>query len=190
MQTIELTAIDRTTFGKKGAKAVRRADTIPCVIYGNGETVHCAIDYSATRAIILTPNSYIINLNFGDKTETVVLREVQFHPVNDRVRHIDFYRVSDVKPIIIEIPVKLDGVAVGVKMGGKLMLAKRKVTVSALTKDLPDVLDIDVTELELGKSIFVSDLKFENLTLITPATTAICAVRMTRAAAAAAAATK
>ena len=111
MKTIELAATGRDSFGKKGAKAVRREGLIPCVIYGNGETVHCAIDNSATRAIITTPNSYIINLNFGDKTESVVLREVQFHPVKDVVRHIDFYRVDETKPIMIELPVQLEGIA-------------------------------------------------------------------------------
>ncbi len=188
MQTIELTATSRDAFGKKGAKSVRREGSIPCVIYGNGENVHCSLDYSVTRAIIDTPNSYIINLLIGDKTESVVLREVQFHPVNDTVRHIDFYRVDAKKPIMIEVPIKLEGVAEGVKMGGKLSLAKRRVSVLALTKDLPDFLTVDVTPLELGKSIFVSDLKFENLTIVTPATTAICAVKMTRAARGAAAA--
>ncbi|MFI3314473.1 MAG: 50S ribosomal protein L25/general stress protein Ctc [Rikenellaceae bacterium] len=188
MKTIEFKAQERASNGKKGAKAVRKSGSVPCVVYGNGETIHCSIEDASVRELIYTPSSYIVNLDFGGKTESVVMREVQYHPVKDNVLHIDFYRIDEKKPIAIDVPIKLNGVAEGVKSGGKLMLSKRKVTISALISDLPDQLDIDITNLELGKSIFVSDLSFENIEILTPATTAICAVRMTRAARGAAAA--
>ncbi len=188
MKTIEISATKREAFGKKGSKDVRKDGAIPCVVYGNGDNVHCSISEDVLRTIIYTSSSYIINLNIDGNNEAVVMREVQYHPVKDTVLHIDFYRINPAKPIAIEIPVVLTGIAEGVKMGGKLMLSKRKVMVAALAENLPDQLEIDVTDLALGKSIFVSDLKMENISFLTPATTAICAVRMTRAARGAAAA--
>ncbi|MEG1649957.1 MAG: 50S ribosomal protein L25/general stress protein Ctc [Rikenellaceae bacterium] len=187
MKTIEVKAVKRDNFGKKSSKAVRSQGQIPCVIYGNGETLHCSIDQTATRDIIFTPSAFIIDLDFGTSKESVVMREVQYHPIGDNALHIDFYRISKTKPITIEIPVKLTGVAEGVKTGGKLILSKRKLRVSGLVSNLPDELNVDVTKLELGKSIFVSDVKIPNLTILTPASTAICAVKMTRAARGAAA---
>ena len=119
------------------------------------------------------------------------MREVQYHPVNDTILHIDFYHVIPGKPLAIDVPVRLSGSSEGVKQGGKLILSKRKLRISATMENLPDELVVDVTTLGLGKSIFVGDLKYDNITLLTPATTAVCAVKMTRAArGAAAAATK
>ena len=188
MQTIKLNAVKRNTFGKKESKVARREGLVPCSIYGNGDTLHFSIPESELKQIIYTPNSYIIEFNIDGHTEHGVMREVQYHPVKDCVLHIDFYRVVPGKPVAIDIPVKLTGVAEGVKMGGKLIMSKRKLRVSGAIEFLPDELTIDVTSLELGKSVFVGDLKYEHLTILTPATTAICAVKMPRAARGAAAA--
>ncbi len=188
MQTIKLNAAKRETFGKKESKIARKAGLVPCAIYGNGETLHFSIPESELKQIIYTPNSYIIEFDIDGHTEHGVMREVQYHPVKDNVLHIDFYRVVPGKPVAIDIPVKLTGVSEGVKMGGKLILSKRKLRVSGAAEFLPDELVVDVTTLELGKSIFVGDLKYDHLTILTPATTAVCAVKMTRAARGAAAA--
>ena len=187
MKTIEIKCSPRENFGKKESKRLRREGLVPCVIYGGGENVHFYVEESELKPLIYTPNSYIVNLQIGDKTEQGVMREVQFHPIKESALHIDFSRVVPGKPLSIDIPVKLTGVSAGVKMGGKMILSKRKLRVSALAEHLPDTLDVDVTNLELGKSIFVGDLKFDNLAILTPATTAVCAVRMTRAARGAAA---
>ncbi|MFI3299016.1 MAG: 50S ribosomal protein L25/general stress protein Ctc [Rikenellaceae bacterium] len=188
MKNLEIAAKKREDFGKKASKAVRYGEGVPCVVYGGGDTVHFSVDKADLRQLIYTPNSYIVNFDIEGAKETVVMREVQYHPVTDEPIHIDFYRVIAGKPITIDLPVKLYGNAEGVKLGGKLQLSKRKIRVSGLEEHLPDSIDIDVTELALGKSIFVGDLSVENLTMLTPATTAICAVRMTRAARGAAAA--
>ncbi len=188
MKHLEIVAKKREDFGKKASKAVRYGDSVPCVIYGGGETVHFSVEVAELRKLIYTPKSYIVIFDIEGKKESVVMREVQYHPVTDEPLHVDFYRVIDGKPIVIDLPVTLYGNSEGVKLGGKLQLAKRKIRVSGLEKDLPDSIDIDVTNLALGKSIFVGDIAVENLTMITPATTAICAVRMTRAARGAAAA--
>lgn len=194
MKHLEIPAQRREDFGKKASKAVRSTSSVPCVVYGGGDTVHFSVEKTDLKQLIYTPQSYIAVFNIDGKKETAVMREVQYHPVTDEPMHIDFYRVIKGKPITIDLPVHLFGNSEGVKLGGKLQLAKRKLRVSALEEHLPDSIDVDVTSLELGKSIFVSDLAIDNLIIHTPATTAICAVRMTRAArgaaAAAAAATK
>ena len=188
MKTIAVKAAERKDFGKKAAKAVRREGLIPCVLCGNGETVSFSVDPREIKPLIYTPNSYIVEFDFGGKTEKAVLREAQFHPVREEILHMDFYRIAAGKPVSIAIPVRLTGNAEGVKVGGKLALSARKLTVSALVENLPDEIVVDVTPLGVGKTIFVGDLQFDNIKFITPATTAVCAVRVTRASRGAAAA--
>lgn len=181
MKTISIKAVKREEYGKKAAKAVRREGLIPCVMCGNGDTISFSVDPREIKPLIYTPNSYIVEFDFDGKTEKAVLREAQFHPVREQILHLDFYRVADGKPVSIAIPVRLTGNAEGVKVGGKLALSARKLTVSALVENLPDEIVVDVTELGVGKTIFVGDLEVENLKFITPASTAVCAVRVTRA---------
>lgn len=181
MKTISIKAVKREEYGKKAAKAVRREGLVPCILCGNGESVAFSVDPREVKPLIYTPNSYIVEFDFDGKTEKAVLREAQFHPVREQILHLDFYRIADGKPVAIAIPVRLTGNAEGVKVGGKLALSARKLTVSALVENLPDEIVVDVTELGVGKTIFVGDLQVENLKFITPATTAVCAVRVTRA---------
>lgn len=181
MKTIQLKAAARAEYGKKAAKAARREGLIPCVIYGGGENVAFAIDAKAVKPLIYTPNSYIVELDIDGKIEKAVLRDVQYHPVREEILHIDFYRVQEGKPVSIAVPVRLSGTAEGVKVGGKLALSARKLVVSALAENLPDELVVDVTQLNVGQTIFVGDLKFDNLQFVSPATQAVCAVRVTRA---------
>ena len=161
MKTISVKAVKREEYGKKAAKAVRREGMVPCVLSGHGESVAFSVDPREIKPLIYTPNSYIVEFDFDGKKEQAVLREAQFHPVREQILHLDFYRIADGKPVSIAIPVRLTGNAEGVKVGGKLALSARKLVV--------------------GKTIFVGDLKFENLKFVTPATTAVCAVRVTRA---------
>ena len=189
METIKIKGTKRDNFGKKGTKDVRRAGGVPAVIYGGqGEAVHFSINEKDLKPLIYTPNSYIIELDIDGKQEMAVMRDVQYHPVKDYPMHIDFFRIIPGKPVAIDVPVKLVGSSEGVKLGGKLALQKRKLRIKGMVENLPDTLEIDITNLAIGKSIFVGDLKFDNLTLLTPATTSVCAVFMTRAARGAAAA--
>ena len=188
MQNIELKGALRSDLGKKGAKDIRRSELTPCNLYGNGGNVNFTVVEKDLKDILYTPNAYIINLNIDGKVEKAVIREVQFHPVTDEVLHIASYRVTEDKPVVIEVPVKLNGSSDGVKQGGKLQLSSRKLKVSALIKDLPDTLDIDITTLGLGKTIMVGELEFPNVTILNPKSTVVCAVKMTRAARGAAAA--
>ncbi len=181
MKTISVKAVKREVYGKKAAKSVRREGLVPCVLCGNGESVTFSIDPREVKPLIYTPNSYIVEIDFEGKKEFAVLREAQFHPVREQILHIDFYRIAEGKPVAIAIPVRLTGNAEGVKVGGKLVLSARKLTVSALLQNLPDEIVVDVTTLGVGKTIFVGDLQMENIKFVTPATTAVCAVRVTRA---------
>lgn len=188
MKTIVVNAVVRNDFGKKAAKAARREGLVPCVLCGNGETVNFTIDPRDIKALIYTPNSYIVEFHFGDKVELGVMREAQWHPVREELLHVDFFRIAEGKPVSVAIPVRLTGNAEGVKVGGKLVLSARKLVVSALVENLPDEIVVDVTPLGVGKTIFVGDLDIEGLKFVTPATTAVCAVRVTRASRGAAAA--
>ena len=181
MKTLEIKATKRADFGKKAAKAFRREGQIPCIMYGGGEEVAFTVDTKAVKPLIYTPNSYIVEIEIDGKVEKSVMREVQFHPVREQILHIDFYRIQEGKPVAIAIPVRLTGNAEGVKVGGKLALSARKLTVKAMVDQLPDEIVVDVTPLKVGQTIFVGDLQFEGLQFVTPATTAVCAVRVTRA---------
>ena len=185
MKTISVKAVKRSDFGKKAAKAVRREGMVPCVLCGNGETETFSVDPREIKPLI-----YIVEFDIEGKKELAVLREAQFHPVREEILHLDFFRIADGKPVSIAIPVRLTGNAEGVKVGGKLTLSARKLVVSALVENLPDEIVVDVTTLGVGKTIFVGDLSIENLKFVTPASTAVCAVRVTRASRGAAAAEK
>jgi large subunit ribosomal protein L25 len=181
MQTIQINGTARNDFGKKFAKAARREGQVPCIVYGGGEEIAFSVDAKELGQLIYTPNSYIIELNIDGNVVKAVMREVQFHPVREQILHVDFYRVQEGKPVAVNVPVRLTGNAEGVKIGGKLALSARKLTVKGLVEFIPDEIVVDVTPLKVGQTIFVGDLQHENLTFVTPATTAVCAVRVTRA---------
>lgn len=187
MKTIELNGLKRAASGKKEISQLKKENRIPCVIYGGTGNVHFSISAKEVKAIIYTPNAFIINLDIEGHKETVVLREVQFHPVYEQILHIDFFRVIPGKPVVIDVPVVLVGNSDGVKKGGKLTLMKRKVRISAAIENLPDFIEVDTTPLELGSSFFVSDIVTKDFTVLTPASASLCAVNMTRAAKGAAA---
>ena len=134
------------------------------------------------RKLIYTPEIYVVALNIEGKEVKAVMREIQFHPVSDQVLHIDFYQVTEEKPVVMEVPVKLEGLAAGVRAGGKLALEMRKLRVKALYTHIPEILTINVEALELGKTIQVRALEFENLEILNASNAVVCAVKLTRAA--------
>jgi large subunit ribosomal protein L25 len=182
MKTLELKGSLRTETGKKFAKRMRRNAEVPAIIYGGKQNIMISLIESELRELIFTPNVYIINLNVEGKNHKAILKEIQFHPVSDKVLHIDFIEISETKKITISIPVELTGVAEGVKTGGKLALITRNIKVTALPKHLPDTLKVDITDLVLGKSRLISDIEFPNISILDPKSTVIASVKMTRAA--------
>lgn len=183
MQSIELKGTLRENLGKKGTKQVRNQSAVPCVLYGNGvEGIHFSVTERDFESILYTPNVYLVNLDLDGKKYVGVVRAIQFHPVTDTPLHVDFMNVVEDKPTTIELPVVMTGNSEGVKQGGKLQLVTRKIKVSALAKDLPDNLVVDVTNLGLGKTIYVRELTgYPQLKVLTPASVTICRVKTTRA---------
>ena len=183
MKHIELNGQVREAGNKAAVKAVRRAGQVPCNIYGLGmENILFTIDAQDLKTITHTPNSYIINLELSNGTTMyAVLHEVQYHPVSDEALHVDFIAVGEEKPITIEVPVKVVGHSEGVKMGGKLLVSSRKLRVSAMMSNLPDILEVDSTHLMIGKQIVAGDLNYEGVSIVSPKATIICSVRPTRA---------
>lgn len=192
MREITINAQARSEFGKKASKMLRKQGLIPAVIYGvekgeNGLPVSKSIVVSEKELakLLYTPNVYIVNLVIDGVTVKAILKELQSDFVTDHPVHVDFYQITEDKPVVFEIPVKLNGLAEGVKAGGKLALNVRKLAVKAPYTSFPDTLDIDVTNLGLGKSMKVAALSYEGLEIITSKEVVVCAVRMTRAARAA-----
>lgn len=168
---------------------------MPCNIYGekkceNGRPVAMSFvaPMSELRKLVYTPHIYVVNLIIDGESHPAIMKELQFHPVTDALLHIDFYEVNDQKPIVMGVPVKLQGLAAGVRAGGRMNLSIRKINVLAPYQQIPEHLDIDVTKLGLGKSIKVGELSFEGLELVTPKEVVVCSVKATRNSAAAAAA--
>ena len=197
MKEIALTGKKRTETGKKASKLLRKEGLVPCNLYGekkgeNGlpEALSFVASVADLRKIVYTPDIYVVNLTIDGEPHKAVLRELQFHPTTDALLHVDMYEVNETKDITIGIPVKLNGLAQGVRDGGKLQLQIRKINVTAPYKQIPEVLNIDVTNLELGKSIKVGQLSFEGLKIATPAEVVVCSVKATRASRSAAAATE
>lgn len=185
MKTFDLSGESRQATGKKAAKAFRAEGKVPCVLYGKGDNVHFVAEDKDFQKLVYTPNTYIVNLLVDGKKETAIVKDIQFHPVSDEILHVDFARVDTKNPIIVEVPVRTEGLARGVKAGGKLHLSSRKLRVKALLENLPDVLTVNVTKLSLGKSILVEDLSFDNVELVNSPKAVVAQVKLTRAARAA-----
>lgn len=213
MKTYQLTAEPRVELGKKAAKTLRSEGKIPVVLNGgepfelpykdtlqpgekiveieNGRgivTTDLTVTNEAVRKLIYTPDIFAIELAYNGGKKMAVLREVQFHPVKDNILHIDLLEVTDKKPVVMSVPVKIEGHAEGVKAGGKLTLSMKKLKVKALYTDVPERLVINVDHLGLGKTLQVGELHFEGLELVSPKEAVVCAVQLTRAARGAAAA--
>jgi large subunit ribosomal protein L25 len=187
MKTFELKGKVRTDLGKKASKAERVSDNVPCVLYGVGENVHFTATSSDLRKLIYSPDVYVVDLDIDGNKCKAILKDLQFQPVTDKVLHIDFLQVTDKKPVVVEIPVKLEGLAEGVKEGGKLSLEMRKLKVKGIFSLIPERIIINVSALGLGKTIQVGNVVVENLELLNAKNAVVAQVKLTRAARGAAA---
>ena len=188
MKEINVTGQKRADLGKKASRLLRKEGMVPCNLYGEAKkdgkpvALSFASPMSELRKIVYTPHIYVINLIIDGESHTAIMKELQFDPVTDAVIHIDFLEVNDQKPITIGIPVKLVGLAQGVRDGGRMNLSIRKINVTAPYQQIPEHLDIDVTALKIGKSIKVGELSFEGLDIATSKEVVVCSIKMTRAA--------
>lgn len=193
MKEFALKGTVRTTSGKKAAKLLRSEGKVPCNLYGvakdkDGKAVaqSFTVDFEAVRKLIYTPDIYVVNLDIDGNQCKAVMKELQFHPVKDNVLHIDFYQLTDDKPIVMAVPVAFVGHAAGVKAGGAFSSVVRNLKVKATYDKIPEKLTIDISNLQIGQSIIVGDLNFEGLDIVTPKQALVCSVKTTRNAQAAA----
>ena len=189
MKSIQIQGSARTETGKKATRDLRRNDSVPCVLYGsqkdeNGKQIatHFSVTVDGLRKLVYTPHIYVVDLNIDGKIVNAVMKDIQFHPVTDAILHVDFYQIDENNPIVMEVPVQLEGLAEGVKAGGKLVLQMRKLKVKALYNVIPERMVINVSSLGLGKTIKVGELSYEGLELQNAKDAVVCAVKLTRAA--------
>jgi large subunit ribosomal protein L25 len=183
MKSITIKGSKRESVGKVATKALRNAGQVPCVLYGGGEPLHFATPELGFSKLVYTPNAHTvaIELEGGDKTNAII-QDIQFHPLTDKILHVDFYRLFDDKEISMNIPVQIEGAAPGVLIGGGvLILNKRKLRIKALPKNLPDFITANVSELELGNKLYTSQLETEDYIILHPDNTVVCQVRTSRA---------
>ena len=193
MKSIEVkgtarTIAERSSEQARALKAIRKNNGVPCVLYGAGENVHFTVPAEGLRNLVYTPHIYVVDLIIDGKKVNAILKDIQFHPVKDTILHVDFYQIDETKPIVMEVPVQMEGLAEGVKAGGRLAASVRKLKVKAVYTNIPERLNIDVTSLGLGKTIKVGELHFEGLELVTSKEVVVCQVKMTRGARSAASA--
>lgn len=189
MKSIQIQGSARTETGKKATRDLRRSDSVPCVLYGsqkdeNGKQIatHFSVTVDGLRKLVYTPHIYVVDLNIDGKIVNAVMKDIQFHPVTDAILHVDFYQIDENNPIVMEVPVQLEGLAEGVKAGGKLVLQMRKLKVKALYNVIPERMVINVSSLGLGKTIKVGELSYEGLEIQNAKDAVVCAVKLTRAA--------
>jgi len=187
MKSFDLKGTVRTDLGKKATKAERVVDNVPCVLYGTAENVHFTTTVSEIRKLVYTPEVFVVNLEIDGKVTKAIMKALQFHPVTDKVLHMDFLVISEDKPVIVNLPVKLEGLSEGVKAGGKLALEMRNLKVKGLYTQIPENIVIDVTELGLGKTIQVAKVSVPNLEILNAKNAVVAQVKLTRAARGAAA---
>ncbi len=184
MNTVSLSGSLRENVGKKDAKEQRKLGKVPCVIYGGSEQKHFTLDEKDFKSILFTPEVIIVKLTLGDKAYEGILQDVQYHPVTDEVLHADFLELHPEKPVTVGLPVELKGTAPGVVKGGKLRLKLRKLRVKGLIQELPEHVVVDISKLDIGRTIKVRDLKNTNLNFLDPGNLVIVNVTTARGAAA------
>ena len=181
MKHFELKGQLRQVGNKAAIKAIRAQGLVPCNLYGLGlENVLFTVDAKELKGLTHTPASYIVDLVLDGNKYTAVVHELQFHPIEDVCLHVDFLQVNEEKPIAIKVPLNITGHAAGVQAGGKFVKNVRELRISALMKNLPDQLDVDITKLGIGENIVAGDLKYEDITILNPKSTIICGVKATR----------
>jgi large subunit ribosomal protein L25 len=182
MKTIEIKGSFRTEVGKKSSKQTRKSGNVPCVIYGKEKNIHFHAPELSFKNLIYTPEAHLVDLNIDNIMHKAVLKEVQYHPVSDKILHADFIEVFEDKPVVIGIPVKVSGDSVGVIAGGKLTIKKRSLKVKGLPKNLPEFLNIDITNLKIHDSVKVGDLSFDKIELLDPKRLMILTIATSRVA--------
>ncbi len=180
MKSITIQGTKRESVGKKSTKALRDAELVPCVVYGGNEPLNFSTEEKSFKNLVYTPEAHTVSIEVDGQTIPAVLQDIQFHPITDKILHVDFYQLSEDKPVVMEVPVRITGRAKGVVSGGVLRQSFRKLKVKALPANLPDEIVVDVTPLRIGNKLYVAALKNENYTFMHPDNAVVAAVKMSR----------
>jgi len=180
MKSITINGSQRESVGKKATKALRNAGKVPCVLYGGDKPVHFSAEAKSFKPLVYTPDVFTATIELDGTTYSAVLQDIQFHPVNDSILHVDFYQLFDDKAVTMEIPVKLTGTSPGVLNGGSLRFTNRKLKVKALPAKLPDFISADISGLKIGNKLFITELANDDYSFLHPENTVVVQVRTSR----------
>lgn len=180
MKSITIQGTKRESVGKKSTKALRDAELVPCVVYGGTEILNFSTEEKSFKGLVYTPEAHTVSIEVDGQVIPAVLQDIQFHPITDKILHVDFYQLSEDKPVIMEVPVRITGRAKGVVRGGVLRQSFRKLKIKALPANLPDEVVVDVTKLNIGNKIYVGDIKTDVYAFMHPDNAVIAAVKMSR----------
>jgi large subunit ribosomal protein L25 len=172
----------RNNLGKKESKTLRSLGKIPCVLYGGKENVHFQLEENDLKKLVYTPKVFIVELTIDSTKIKALVKDIQFHPVNDKILHVDFIELVDEKPVNTQVPIILTGNSIGVLIGGKLVKNLRKLSLRAIPKNLPDNISIDITNLKIGDKIYVRDLNYNQFEITTSENSVLVAIKTSRAA--------
>ncbi|KFF22287.1 50S ribosomal protein L25/general stress protein Ctc [Chryseobacterium sp. JM1] len=180
MKSITIQGTKRESVGKKSTKALRDAELVPCVVYGGETPLNFSAEERAFKGLVYTPEAHTVSIELDGKTIPAVLQDIQFHPITDKILHADFYQLSDDKPVVMEVPVRITGRSKGVVAGGVLRQSFRKLKVKAIPANLPDEIVVDVTPLRIGNKLYVGGIKAEGYSFVHPDNAVVVAVKMSR----------
>ncbi len=180
MKHVSLSGSPRENVGSKDAKALRRQDRIPCVLYGGEKQTPFHVSYNELSKLIITPKVHQVDLAVGNEKFNAVIKEVQFHPITDRITHVDFLELSDEKIVKIDLPLRVTGSALGVRNGGRLFVQFRKLTVKGFPPQFPDEIVLDITKMRIGQKMRVKDLDTEGLTIMQDPEAVVVSIKTAR----------
>jgi len=180
MKTVALTGELRSDLGTKHSRAMRNEGKVPCVLYGGGDHIHFYVYSPDFKALVYTPNTYKVQLTIDGKKYMAILHDMQFHPVNEAILHADFLAVDEKKPVTVSIPVLIEGNSPGVRAGGKLIQKIQRLKVKGLISNIPDAINVNIDQLDLGQSIKVKNIEASKIELLDNKDNAIVTVKMTR----------
>ncbi|MBN2697298.1 MAG: 50S ribosomal protein L25 [Bacteroidales bacterium] len=182
MKTISISAKKRNELGKKSTRELRKSGNVPCVMYGGEQVVHFYAAENDFIPLVHTPDVYLIGIDLEGEKHHAIMQDVQYHPVTDSIMHIDFVEVFEDRPVVVNLPVKLIGSSIGIKNGGKPRQRRRVLKVRGLLRDLPEYLEIDITNVNIGDVVKIGDLAYDNLDILDPFRSMIFSVVSSRVA--------
>ena len=182
MKTLAISAKERSNVGKSSTRALRNQGNVPCVLYGGEKQVTFYTHENDFRKLVYTPDTFVVQLDIDGVKTKAIMQDIQFHPVSEKILHIDFLEVFDDKPITVSLPVVLEGAAIGVKNGGNLMFRRPKIVTKGLVANLPEEIKIDIEHLEIGMFVYIKDIELEGSEFLAPPNSVVVGVKTARAA--------